>query len=81
MHWSLLISLYTWSFLFLQYVHPAEVQTTAYIRRKRGAVNTFHRLILRKKIKSVVTWFPLTRVEEDTFGGGWGADGASSIDL
>lgn len=34
-----------------------------------------------QKIKSVVTWFPLTRVEEDTFGGGWGADGASSIDL
>lgn len=34
-----------------------------------------------QKIKSVVTWFPLTRVEEDTFGGGGGADGASSIDL
>lgn len=32
-----------------RYVQPAEVQTTAYIRRKRGAVNTFHRLILRKK--------------------------------
>lgn len=32
-----------------RYVQPAEVQTTAYIRRKRGAVNTFNRLILRKK--------------------------------
>lgn len=35
-YWSLLISLYTWSFLFLQYVQTAEVQTTTYIRRKKG---------------------------------------------
>lgn len=80
-YWSLLISLYTWSFLFLQYVQTAEVQTTTYIRRKKGKSEHLPLTSPTQKKPSVVTRFPLTRVEEDTFGGGWGADGASSIDL
>lgn len=48
-----------------RYVQPAEVQTTAYIRRKKGSTKHLPSTYpTQKKKTSVVTRFPLTQVEK-----------------